>query len=166
MREAGFTLIELIITVFILSVLLAVAMPSFLDTVRSNQISAQANDFVGALSLARSEAVKRGRNITITATSSTSSNEFGGGWSIFVDSDNDGVVDSGEEIIRVHEALQGSNTLNSVNNISTLAFTATGFLSTTNTLTFRLCETRAGKIGREITIKATGRVSSAQYTCP
>lgn len=65
---AGFTLLELMVTLIVLSVLLTVAVPGFFQTIRSNRAAANANELVTALSIARSEAVRRGARITLCPT--------------------------------------------------------------------------------------------------
>jgi type IV fimbrial biogenesis protein FimT len=64
MSASGFTLIELLITIAIASVLLAVAVPSFNGMIVSNRLTTQANDMVGAINFARSEAIKRNASLT------------------------------------------------------------------------------------------------------
>src|SRR5690606_38709833 len=56
-RAAGFTLLELMTTLIVISVLLTVAVPGFFDTIRTNRAAANANELVTALSIARSEAI-------------------------------------------------------------------------------------------------------------
>ncbi|MEZ5729636.1 MAG: GspH/FimT family pseudopilin [Burkholderiaceae bacterium] len=56
---AGMTLIEVLVTIAIVSVLVAVASPSFTEVVRLNRLDASTLDLRAALDLARSEAIKR-----------------------------------------------------------------------------------------------------------
>ena len=63
---------ELMIVVAILGILAMVAVPSFNDLILSTRIKNGASDIYGALVLARSEAIKRATNVTITPKS--------GGW--------------------------------------------------------------------------------------
>jgi type IV fimbrial biogenesis protein FimT len=62
---AGFTIIELMITVAVASILLAIAVPSFNQMIISGRLTAQSNEMVAAMSLARSEAIKRNANVTL-----------------------------------------------------------------------------------------------------
>lgn len=68
-RAAGFTLLELMITLLVIGVLLGVGVPGFFDTIRSNRAAANANELVTALSIARSEAIRRGTRITLCPSS-------------------------------------------------------------------------------------------------
>src|SRR3989344_4698731 len=58
-RNSGFTLIELIITLTIAGILMAVAVPGLKNFVSSNRLTAQINDLIADINLARSEAIKR-----------------------------------------------------------------------------------------------------------
>ncbi|MFC5472611.1 GspH/FimT family pseudopilin [Paraherbaspirillum soli] len=90
----GFTLIELMVTIVVMAILLAVAMPSMASFVTQNRLSGNVNEFVRATMLARSEAIKRGAAVTIcrSAGAETGTNVCGGGtgndwssgWLVFV----------------------------------------------------------------------------------
>ena len=62
---AGFTMIELMVTVVILAVLVALAAPSYHRLVIDSRMTAQSNDFLTALHFTRSEAVKRNTTVTM-----------------------------------------------------------------------------------------------------
>jgi len=56
---SGFTLIELMVTIAVAAVLLSIAVPSFRDMLERNRVSAQTNEVLGGLQMARSEAIRR-----------------------------------------------------------------------------------------------------------
>lgn len=80
-RHAGFTLVELMVTVVVLGLLLSVAVPSFRDLLAAQRLRSAANSLVSDLLLARSEALKRGRNVVLVPVASSWVN----GWTIEVE---------------------------------------------------------------------------------
>jgi len=71
--HAGLTLIELMVTLAVAIVLLAIGIPAFQGLASSNRASTQANGLVTALNLARSEAISRGIPVAVCARASASS---------------------------------------------------------------------------------------------
>jgi type IV fimbrial biogenesis protein FimT len=61
----GFTLVELMVTIFVAGVLLAVAVPSFNRMMVTSRVTAQANELVAAINFARSEAIKRNTSMVL-----------------------------------------------------------------------------------------------------
>jgi type IV fimbrial biogenesis protein FimT len=113
-RSYGFTLVELLVTVAVVAILLAMAWPSYQQFVADSRVTGQANEFLAALNLARSEAVKR--NTTVTMCRSSDGASCGGtswqqGWIVFVDGDPVGSIESGDTILRVGMAFTGGSTL-------------------------------------------------------
>ena len=103
--QSGFTLIELMVTLAVGIIILAIGVPALVTMVSSNQAAGYANDLVGAIRLARSEAVKRADAVTVCASNSDqtgcSGNAWNNGWIVFSDDDSDSVYDAGETIHRV-----------------------------------------------------------------
>jgi type IV fimbrial biogenesis protein FimT len=71
-RERGFTLLELLVTIAVLAILAAVALPSFSNMIRQNRSASEANNFLSILTYARSESIKRNRNVTLCKVNDTS----------------------------------------------------------------------------------------------
>jgi type IV fimbrial biogenesis protein FimT len=160
-KTAGFTLIELIVTMVVAAILAMVAVPRFKDMIVNNRATAQANNFLTALTLARSEAVKRRETIRVTAVdSSAANNEWGPGWQVIE-------VSSGT-LLRAFEAIDSDSTLDSVGNVATIDFDSAGMLSAPAAgQTFQLRSTDCtGDQGRDITLTVTGRASVARANCP
>lgn len=110
----GFTLIELMVVLFIASILLGVAIPSFRDMTVRNRLVTTTNDFISTMNLARSEAIRRSATITICGTedgAACDADAWSTGWIAFADANNDGDFDAGETVLRVHEGLAGPYTL-------------------------------------------------------
>ncbi|MBU0913605.1 MAG: GspH/FimT family pseudopilin [Gammaproteobacteria bacterium] len=64
-RQKAFTLIELMISILVLLVLMAIAVPSFTDLLARNRLSGQANELLSVIQLARSEAIKQNQTIRL-----------------------------------------------------------------------------------------------------
>ena len=113
--HAGFTLLELMTAVAVASIV-AVLSTSFSGVVKNNLVTSSVQDFVGAVNLARNEAITRGQRVTVCrsdpATDPRScANDAGAtgwelGWIVFVDENNDHVVvNPTQNIIRVYGGL-------------------------------------------------------------
>lgn len=64
-RSRGFTLIELMVTVTVLAVLMAVGVPSFRSFVQGQKVKSASFELMSALVVARSEAVKRNTDVKL-----------------------------------------------------------------------------------------------------
>jgi type IV fimbrial biogenesis protein FimT len=148
----GFTLIELITVILIAAILMALAAPPFRALILNNRITTQTNNFISALNLARSEAVKRGVSATLVCTG----NVCGNGWSVFIDENASCSIDGTETAIRIYDGLSG-NTLNTDAPPPCVAFNAQGQAAAGN---FFLCDDRGKDYGRKIAISVTGRVEA------
>jgi len=62
----GLTLVELLVTMTIAAILLAIGVPMLQNFVATNQLATSANDVIAALNLARAEAVRCGLSIDVT----------------------------------------------------------------------------------------------------
>ena len=104
----GFTVIELMVVVAILAVLAALATPSFTPLVERWRVRQAADGLQSALYYTRSEAIKRGGNVTIRKEPSgtngcalgSNASDWECGWFVFVDSNNNGTQDAGEEVLQ------------------------------------------------------------------
>ena len=65
--QQGFNLLELMAALAVLGILFSLGVPSFSQMIRDNRVVANTNELVVALSVARSEAVKRGVPMTVCA---------------------------------------------------------------------------------------------------
>ncbi|WP_295383974.1 GspH/FimT family pseudopilin [uncultured Thiodictyon sp.] len=166
----GMTLVELLVTVSIAVILLAVAVPSYRALALNGRRMAVANEFVLALTYARSEAVKRNVPITVCsrATNATCAGSLAwdNGWLVFIDVGTAGSVDAADLILMVYPVLPGGTTLRSGAR-KRVTFHATGFSAGFND-TFRLCDRRGPAAGRSIVLSNQGRVRTepGAATCP
>jgi len=73
----GFTLIELMVTLTVAMILLAIAVPSFTYVTVSSRLTTTANELVTALTVARSEAIKRNVPVAFCGKANNSGNNPG-----------------------------------------------------------------------------------------
>lgn len=167
-RAAGFTIVELMITVAVASILLAVAIPSFNQMIVSGRLTAQANEMVAALTLARSEAIKRNANITFCRAESDATADCvtsTGNWQNWIIRTGTGnVVRRG-----VVNTFNGSLVMTSTLTTDQVVFGPDGLARTGGVdRTIRICSRRAadGNV-RRIVMGAGSRMStgSANETC-
>ena len=107
-KKSGLTLIELLITVAVLAVVLALGIPSMREVVVRNRLVGINNDLMTALTLARSEAIRRATWVSVcrSADGANCGGTWSDGWIVFVNADNDGpaVVDADETLLRAFPA--------------------------------------------------------------
>ena len=183
-KNHGFTLIELMVTLAVFGLLAAFAAPNVSSFMRNNRLGTQTNEFISALHITRSEAVKRGEVITLCISDGASppncdstSVSWQAGWIIFTDLNGDASFNNAsEDLVRIHEALTDDNTLTS-SHLEGVAynvqFTPTGVLrardadsSTSPTRTFTLCDSYTDNVKRAkgINISKLGNISLAVDT--
>jgi type IV fimbrial biogenesis protein FimT len=142
-KNRGLTLLELLMTLIIVGIINALALPSFSRTLSQNQLATQANILITGLNYARSEAIKRGHPVVIRKTGA----EWENGWRIFVDLDRSTTAktnnfDAGTDLeLRIYEALPPHYTLRGNNNfVNFIRYEPTGLSN--NIGSFALCDNK------------------------
>ena len=101
--EGGFSLPELLVVLAIAAVMAGVALPDFQQMIRAQQLKAATNDLFGAIDLARTQAIARGRRVQLVPFDAAG-RDWSGGWVVFVDRDGDRRPGPGEEVIQRYRA--------------------------------------------------------------
>jgi len=101
-KSAGFTIVELMITIVVLGIALAFAVPNMQQVIMSNRLTSQLNLLSSNLALARNEAVKQNDFVIVCATTDGESCADAGepwesGWMVFVDRNRDLTPDDLDE---------------------------------------------------------------------
>ena len=114
-RDSGYTLVEILVSIAVVSILAAIAIPSFKYVTTSNRITTEVNTLLGDMQFARAEAIKEGRSVTVceannTYTACGGSTSWDNGWIVFMDLNGDGVWQAGESILRTQKAFTSGDT--------------------------------------------------------
>jgi type IV fimbrial biogenesis protein FimT len=183
-RARGFTLIELMVTVAVLAIVLSLAAPSFASLMASNRMSTQTNEFIGALNLARSEALRRAQPVTLL---SADNDNYSRGWTVFPDLNGNGAAASATDAadglpIRENSAFGGRVTIRRqtctgspctyADSTETtrmyVVFTDRGAISSPVPAYFKVCDpSNPGVKGRLLQVGVVGKISllSTDVTC-
>ena len=156
--SAGFTLVEAMVALAVAAIVAVMAVPSFRDYATRTALRAQISDLSGAIRLARSEAIKRGRTVILCRTADAladnpacaSGSDWSSGW----------VIRQGDQPIRVQPAYANSGGI-VASGIGTLQFLPTGsVVGVSGSFTFRprLPETDEAhaRLSRRICLNAQG----------
>jgi type IV fimbrial biogenesis protein FimT len=190
-KSLGYTLIELMSMLAVVSILVSVGLPMLNVFFDSNRMVSNTNDLVAGLNIARSEAIKQQIRVTLCqsadSASCTGSGQWEDGWIVFQDPNGNATVDGGERILRLNAAVDGQVTIrsNDVGNLiaSSVSFTSRGLPKALNggaqSGTFRICDKRGLKVNadgvstvaRGVVLSPSGKVRSSNQlaniaSCP
>lgn len=134
--QRGLTMVELMVTVSIMAILLAVGVPSYRYITTSNRVSAEVNGLLLDLQFARSEALKQGRAVTVCPVTTTGTcagnSNWQNGWIVFMDINGNGQMDDATtEITLKNQPSFASNgdTFVSDNAVQFITYNREGFAS-------------------------------------
>ncbi len=165
-KQRGFTLVELLYAVGIAALVLGIGVPSFIDQVRSSRMYAATNTMLGALYVARSEAVKQRQRVTVcrsTLAEDPTCTVDGTSYAVFVNQDDDQSFDpaSGDTLLRNDQWLRGNIQVQADGLPAYVTYVSTGFTRTigggsqAGDLIF--CDERGNAAARILRLPATGR---------
>lgn len=146
-RAAGFTLVELMITIAILAIVMGIAVPSFSEMIKRNKRASCTNELVGALQLARSEAVRSGRPVTVAARDDE---DIATGIAI---------TDAGGTLLLQTAVCSASSVTLTAGELG-FTYRGNGQTDMDNRLDIRVCSD-SGSDGREISLLTTGVMRNA-----
>lgn len=104
-RSAGFTLIELMITLLIMAIVITVGVPSFNEFIASQRVRTTSSDIMADIAFARAEAIKESRRTVMEPLAGA--NTWKRGWRICVDLNNDGDCDAADPVRKVANPVAG-----------------------------------------------------------
>jgi type IV fimbrial biogenesis protein FimT len=155
-RQHGFTLVELMVTISVLVILLAVAVPSLHRFTVRNQLAVARDDLAAALGLARMEAVRQGASTLLLATSGSLAN----GWQVCADNGSSACVAG--PVVRLYAAPPADVQLSGP---AALAINALG-VPAAGASTYTVCPAGGGS-GYVVQLNASGTVDvDTHASCP
>lgn len=171
--NSGFTLVELMIVVAIVGILAAIGAPSFQDMLNQTRASSLANELAASLNLARSEAIKRGTQVSvcksgnITAASPTCSTtaSWQNGWLIFVDTGTSGTFDGTDARLKVGQPSNSSAVITADSTFANYVSYLPSGMSKGSGLPNGSLDICVGGVARSIIINTTGRNRFSRGTC-
>lgn len=155
-RMRGFTIVELVVTVAVMAILLAIAAPSFKEIMLGTKLTSQANSLMASAHLARGEAIKRNQQVRLCASSDGASctGSWQQGWI---------VITATDAVIQSQQALPAGLQVIQTEGDSVLSFSPTGVGTEPATLT--ICQSDpVGSQEREIHISTTGAATIKKTT--
>ncbi|WP_185955422.1 GspH/FimT family pseudopilin [Tepidiphilus sp. J10] len=186
--DSGFTLVELMVTIVVLAILLAIGIPSFATLIASNRLTSATNELIASLQTARTEALRRNARVTVCPadpTATACSGAWRDGWMAFVDQTpgNAPAPESAADILfRGGPLPTGIVVVANAPLSSYVSFTADGMSKQLNgdffpdTSTLRVCSTSTAltddRRARELRLIGSGRIvlttpsTSVPSTCP
>ncbi len=170
---------ELMMTVAVVGVMLAIAIPNFRDFLLNSRMTGAANDLLAGIQLARSEAIKRQMPVAIcpsanpraappscVASATWSNAGSPAGWVVWVDQNSNATPDAAELVVAPHDSVAPS--LSIASNFNVISYLPNGFAEVPGNPPERailICDERADQpVGdsyrkRVITVSRTGRAA-------
>ena len=159
---------ELLIVIALGAIVMTMAVPSFQNSIHNQRLVTATNELVIALTLAKSEAIKRVAYVSVCkssdgATCTSNATSWNDGWIVFANADSatPGSFDAGDELIRVYQALPDTLSISTSGNVAAfVSFRPSGTLGTNaaNILgTLTTCDQRGAEFATAVLMRPSGR---------
>ena len=167
-NTSGFSLLELMIAIGIGALIMTMAVPSFKNSIDNQRMVTATNELVMALTLAKSEAIKRVSYVTVCSstngtTCAGNNTSWNDGWIVFANDSTTtiGALDGADELIRVYPGLHNDLSVAPLGNVGAfVSFRPSGTLGTNATNmagTLTTCDKRGAGSATAILMQPSGR---------
>lgn len=156
---AGFTLVELMVTVAVVGILATVAVPSMVGFVNTSRLAGASEELTASLQLAKSEAVRRNRAVTVCGGQAGSDNCTGGTAWTQVIVRHDAGTGADPAVIRRFEFAGGVDVTSSA---AEIVFRPSGTVRAEETLTACMPTSNPALNARVVTLMVGGGVATAK----
>jgi len=161
-RSRGFTLVELMVTITVGGILLAIAAPSFRSYVQNSRLTSEADSMIYSLNLARDEAVKDDTTIEVCASSdgATCVGTWANGWIVVCPANCPAGLGAAPAVLQVSPAVSTGNTVTEeISGATAINYSSSG--QTGSQYQFVFCDNRGVTHGQDVEINLIGRVETA-----
>jgi len=165
-ETVGFTLIELVTTLSVLAITLAIGIPAFAGLQQRARAANAYHLLTGSLSIARLSAVKRGEPVSVCPSSDgvrcRDDVVWSNGWIVFADPDRADQPTDARAILQRIEGVGTGLVLQSTRGRTQVRFTPDGWAFGSN-LSIRLCEPDGNRLLGKVVVNNAGRPRSERY---
>lgn len=147
----GYTLVELLVTVAILSIVSFYAVPGFGAAIQNNRLKSSANSLYALFLFARGEAAQKGITVSVGAIDNNSWVKGAVAW---VDNDGDLQFDAAKDT-ELRRSVSGYDLqVNEASGIKTVTINGKGYSS--SALTIGFCDSRDNETGKQLRLLVSG----------
>jgi type IV fimbrial biogenesis protein FimT len=166
MKQNGYTLIECMVALTIISAVLGMGVPSFHQLLRKQVLDSARMNLVGAIQTTRQEAVYRNRAVTLIQRNG----DWANGWTIMADVNSNGALDSADIVIRQQAGPEGDVTLSGNSPVSQYIRyipdgTARLYNGAFQAGTLTLCHAARNLPGIKLVLSSGGRLRQEPFSC-
>ncbi len=159
-KNKGFTIIELMISIAILGIITAIAMPSLTTFIVAMRVDNEISQLHRLILTARNTAISMSQNVTLCPLNSSNacSNDWDKELSVFIDLNGNSIYESAtnETLIKVKQPANSDDTL-TYTGFSRITFAPTGQLSSALNSIFKYCPNGYADLSRAVVVSRSGR---------
>jgi prepilin-type N-terminal cleavage/methylation domain-containing protein len=161
-KRQGFTLLELLITLVIVVVLVAMGVPAMTELFDRMRTEDAVSRWQADLTYARQAAATYNTVVMVCpiATDNTCADDWSSGYHIFMDSDGNGAVNEGDEVLHRRSAIDQRDHTHASDGMALIRFDTEGFTQSSGTLVYCPGDVNS-ELSLGLVIRSTGQTRRA-----